>query len=113
ASHLSDGHWRSRLADRVTEERTRSAPGSQRSVKHIDRVGEAIPAQLWITYGHRHFFWYRIPILQEGNDSIRWIVGEAVFALAPLIDEFPGSQVPHDPLGAVRKEQGRGCQPVK
>ncbi len=40
-------------------------------------------------------------------------LSEAVLALTPLIDELPGMQVPYDPLGTIRKEQGRVCWSMK
>jgi hypothetical protein len=113
ATYARDRHGRQWPADRVNEQRTRSCLGRECSVKDIDLIGECIPFQLWIADGHRHFFGDSVAILQEGNNRVRRIVGEAVFAITPLIDELPGSQVTHDPLGPVSKEQGRVCQSVK
>src|SRR6266536_3765977 len=107
ATHSRDRHRRQRPAYRVNEQRAWSCTGWQRSVKHFDLVGEAIPVQCWIADGHRHFFGDRIAIIQEGHHRVRWILGEAVFTLAPLVDELPGTQVAHDPLGPISEEQGR------
>src|SRR6266700_1312848 len=113
APHTGDRHRRQGPADRVDEQRARPGLGRELPVKNIDGVGEAIPVKLRIANGHRHFFGGSIPILQEGNNRVGRVFGEAVFAVAPLADELLGAQVAHDSLRPVGKEQGRVCQPVK
>ena len=47
------------------------------------------------------------PSSRKDNNRVRWILGEAVFALSPLVDELPGTQVAYDPLGTISKEESR------
>src|SRR6266566_120190 len=112
-AYASNRHGRQRPADWVNEQGTWPRFGRERSIKHLDFVGERLLGQVWIAQFHCHFFRDSVSFLQEGQNRVRGVLSKAVLSLTPLVDELPGMHVAHDSLGTIRKEQGRVCRSVK
>src|SRR5438105_4009092 len=75
-THAHDRYWRQRSANRVNKQRARLRPGRELAVQYIDLVGKCILVNLRIAQHHRYFFRGGVPLLQEGNNRIGWIIGE-------------------------------------
>ena len=113
ATHAHDRNWRQWPADRVNEQGTWPRFGRERSIKHLDVVGERLFGKMWIAQFYGYFFGNCIPILQEGHNRVRGVLSKAVLAITPLIDKLSGMQVAHNSLGTIRKEEGRVCRSLK
>src|SRR5262249_22268701 len=91
----------------VDEERAGSRAGRRSTFKHPCRVGESRAGQNRVTDLDDHIAGGRFVPVDEGEDGIRRVFGETVFAFVPDVDKLRRADVPDDAFWTVAEIERR------
>ncbi len=113
AVHAGHRDRRERPAEGVDEDGHQLALRRQAALEHVHRVGERVALDLRVLEHDDGVLGRLVAGLHERDHGVRRVVGEAVLALVPLVDELLGGEVPYDALRAVGEVEGGGRQLVE